>query len=109
MTRVAIVGVGHIGFTPESHRFSWKELTFEAALRAYKDAGVDPRTDVDSFITCAEDYWEGFSIFDEFTPDQLGGVLRPVCTITSDGICGLASAFMQIKAGLFQVVAVESH
>ncbi|MEE9237432.1 MAG: acetyl-CoA acetyltransferase [Thermoplasmata archaeon] len=109
MTRVAVVGVGHIGFMPESHRFSWKELTFEAALKAYKDAGVDPRTDVDSFITCAEDYWEGFSIFGEFTPDQLGGVLRPVCTISSDGICGLASAFMQIKAGLFQVVAVESH
>ncbi len=109
MTRVAIVGIGRVGFTPESHKFSWKELMFEAALKAYEDAGVNPRSDVDSFITCAEDYWEGFSIFDEFTPDQLGGVLRPVCTVTGDAICGLASAFMQITAGLFQVVAVEAH
>jgi acetyl-CoA C-acetyltransferase len=109
MTRVAVVGIGHVGFTPESHRYSWKELMFEAALRAYEDVGIDPRTDVASFITCAEDYWEGFSIFDEFTPDQLGAVLRPTCTVCGDGIHGLAMAFMQIKSGLFDVVAVEAH
>ncbi len=109
MTDVAVVGIGHIGFTPESQQYSWKELTFEAALRAYEDAQVNPREDVDGFITCAEDYWEGFSIFDEFTPDQLGAVLRPMHTATSDAIAAVANGFMQIKAGLFDVVAVESH
>lgn len=109
MTDVAVVGIGHIGFTPESQRYSWKELTFEAALRAYDDAGVNPREEVDGFITCAEDYWEGFSIFDEFTPDQLGSVLRPMHTTTSDALAAVANAFMQIKTGLFDVVAVESH
>jgi acetyl-CoA C-acetyltransferase len=37
---------------------------YEACKKAYVDAGVDVRKDVGSFITCAEDYWEGFSIFD---------------------------------------------
>src|SRR5439155_25540 len=74
--RVGIIGVGMTAFRPSTPEYSWKELMFEAASRAYADAGVDPRTEVDSFVTCAEDYYEGFGIFDEFTPDQLGGALR---------------------------------
>jgi acetyl-CoA C-acetyltransferase len=73
------------------------------------DAGIDPRKDVDSFITCAEDYWEGFSIFDEFVPDQIGATLRPCCTVCGDGLFGLGNAFMQIKTGQLNVVAVEAH
>jgi acetyl-CoA C-acetyltransferase len=83
---------------------------FEAASRAYTDAGIDdPRKTIDAFVTCEEDFWSGISIFDEFTPDQLGGVYKPVYTITSDGLIGLASAYMKIRTGLFDVVAVEAH
>ncbi len=109
MTRVGIVGVGYTDFRSVTPEVSWKEIMYKAASRAYHDAGIDPRRDVDSFITCAEDYWEGFSIFDEFTPDQVGAVLRPMITTCGDGIHGLANAFMQIKTGLMDVVAVESH
>lgn len=109
MTEVAVVGIGYEGFPPETPHLSFKELMFEAAVKAYEDAGVDPRTDVDSFITCAEDYHVGWSISDEGFPDQIGGVLRPFCTATADGLVGLANAFMQIKTGHFDVVVVESH
>jgi acetyl-CoA C-acetyltransferase len=89
---------------------NWKELMYQAACRAYEDAGgLNPRKDVDGFITCAEDYWEGFGIFDEFTPDQLGGVLRPNFTVTGDGIHGLAQAFMILRSGLMDRVVVEAH
>jgi len=87
----------------------WKELMYEACQKAYVDAGIDPRKDVDSFITCAEDYLEGFSIFDEFVPDQIGAVLRPCGTVCADGIFGLGNAYMQIKTGLMDIVAVEAH
>lgn len=106
---VAIVGVGYTAFRELTPELSWKELMFEAASRAYEDAGIDPRREIDSFITCAEDFWEGFSIFDEFTPDQLGAALRPMITITGDGLLGLANAYMQIRSGLCDVVAVEAH
>jgi len=98
-----------VPFRPATPEYSWKEIMYEGASRAYADAGVDPREDVGSFITCAEDYWEGFGIFDEFTPDQIGTVLRPACTVTGDGIQGLAKGVMQIRAGLADVVAVEAH
>jgi len=109
MREVAVIGVGYTSFNSVTPDVNWKELMFEAACKAYEDAGIDPRKDVDSFITCAEDFWEGFSIFDEFTPDQLGAALRPMHTISGDGLQGLANAFMQIRTGFFNIVVVEAH
>lgn len=109
MREVAIIGVGVMPFAPVTPDVNWKELTFAAAVRAYADAGIDPRRDVQSFITCAEDFWEGFAIFDEFTPDQLGAAKRPMITVAGDGLLGLANAYMQIQAGLFDIVVVEAH
>jgi acetyl-CoA C-acetyltransferase len=107
--RVAIVGVGWSGFRPKTPDLSYKELMYEAAARAYADAGVDPRRDVDSFVTVAEDFIEGTSIFDEYVPDQLGAALKPVHTITGDGLHGLATGVMLIRSGIARVVVVEGH
>lgn len=107
--RVAVVGVGHAGFAPITAGVSYKELMFEAAQRAYHDAGVDPREDVDSFVCCSEDLLEGTSIFDEYVPDQIGAMQRPVHTVTADGLFGVATGLMLIRSGLASVVAVEAH
>lgn len=109
MREVAIVGVGHSGFRSITPDMSYKELMYEAAAKAYKDAGVDPRRDVESFVTVAEDFNEGTSIFDEYVPDQIGGVLKPVHTIPGDGIHGLIAAYMQVLTGAMDVVMVEAH
>lgn len=109
MSEVAIVGVGCVGFRPITPELSYKELMFEAATKAYEDAGINPRKDVDVFVTCAEDYLEGFSIFDEFVPDQLGAALRHLFTVSGDGMLGLATAYMLIKTGHFDTVVVEAH
>ncbi|MEM2946847.1 MAG: thiolase domain-containing protein [Candidatus Bathyarchaeia archaeon] len=110
MSEVAIVGVGCVGFRPIMPELSYKELMFEAAVKAYEDAGgINPREDIDVFVTCAEDYLEGFSIFDEFVPDQLGAALRHLFTVSGDGMLGLATAYMLIKTGYFDTVVVEAH
>ncbi len=106
---VAVVGVGYSGFNANTPDLSWKEIMYEAALRAYTDAGINPRRDVDSFVTCAEDIYEGFAIFDEFVPDQLGAVVKPTCTVCADFLYGIATAYMQIRSGLADIVAVEAH
>jgi acetyl-CoA C-acetyltransferase len=109
LRNVAIVGVGMTKLRPSTPEVSYKELIFEAAVKAYADAGVDPRRDVESFVCSSEDFLEGTSIFDEYVPDQLGAVLKPVCTISADGMYSLATAYMQILTGLFDIVAVEAH
>ncbi|MFX0210157.1 MAG: acetyl-CoA acetyltransferase, partial [Candidatus Hodarchaeota archaeon] len=107
--KVCVLGIGHTDFNSMTPDIQWKDIMYEACQKAYIDAGIDVRKDVGSFITCAEDYWEGFSIFDEFVPDQIGALLRPCCTVCGDGIYGLGNAYMQIKTGYFDIVSVESH
>ena len=106
--RVAIIGVGHIPPRTLSSDLSYKEMIYNAASAAYADAGLSPK-DIDGFVGCAEDFLEGTSIFDEYTPDQLGAMQRPVHTITGDGLHGLAAAVMQIETGLMNRVLVEAH
>lgn len=106
--RVAIVGVGVTPPRAVSPDLSFRELTFEAASRAYTDAGIT-HEEIDSFVSVCEDFHEGTSITDEYTPDQLGAVLRPVQTIPGDGLQGVAAAVMLIRSGIAEVVAVEAH
>ncbi len=106
--RVAIVGVGTVPPRQLSGERSYRELTFEAATRAYADAGITHQ-DIDSFISVCEDFHEGTSITDEYTPDQLGAVLRPVHTVAGDGVQGIAAAVMLIRSGIADLVAVEAH
>jgi acetyl-CoA C-acetyltransferase len=107
--RVGVAGVGWSGFAPTTPGISYKELMFEAARNAYAEAGVDPRSEIDSFVACSEDIEEGTSIFDEYVPDQLGAVQRPVQTVASDGLFGLATGVMLIRSGVASRVAVEGH
>ena len=108
--RVGIAGVGWFGFQPEVVDYSFREMMFKAAQRAYEDAGgLDPRKDVDAFVSCQEDFWEGIAISDEFAPDPVGGAMKSVYTVTGDGLQCVGQAYMMIKSGLFDVVVVESH
>src|SRR3989338_6084217 len=106
--RVAIVGVGFTTAQPTTPFLSFKELIFEAAQKAYLDAAVEP-AQIGAFVTCAEDLNEGISIFDEYTPDQLGAVQKPMHTLTEDGLYGIADAVMQIQAGVADLVEVEAQ
>ncbi|MBM4429234.1 MAG: acetyl-CoA acetyltransferase [Chloroflexi bacterium] len=106
---VAIIGVGYAGFRTLTPDLSYKEMMYQAAVKAYDDAGVDPRRDIESFVTVAEDFTEGTSIFDEYVPDQLGAILKPVHTICGEGLHGFIAAYMQILTGAMDIVAVESH
>ena len=107
--RVGVVGVGFEGFRPAITDISTRELMYQAASKAYEDAGIDPRKDVGSFICCTEDLWEGWSIADEMVPDQIGGARRPLCTVPADGITGIGHAIMHIRSGVADVVTVEAH
>ena len=107
--KVAIVGVGYTPPRPITPDVSYKEMIYEAAVKSYNDANLASHKDIQGFITCAEDLIEGTSIFDEYTPDQLGAVQKPMHTITGDVLHGLATAVMNIQTGLMDIVVVEAH
>ena len=46
MERIAIIGVGVEGFRSAIRELSYKEMAYQAAVKAYDDAQINPRTDV---------------------------------------------------------------
>ena len=106
--RAAIIGIGYTPLRSISPEVSYREMIFEAAVRAYADAGIEPR-DVSTFVSISEDYTEGTAIADEYVPDQLGAVLKPVHTVASDGVTGLASLVMQLETGEMDIGVIEGR
>ncbi len=106
--RVGIIGIGCTGFKPVTPDVSYRELIFEAAKKAYDEAGLHPK-EIDSFISATEDFMEGYSIADEYVPDQLGAVLKSVHTVAADFLQALGVGYMMIKTGQFKTIAIEAH
>jgi hypothetical protein len=106
--RVGIIGIGWLGPYKEAN-FHFQEFIFKTAQKSYESSGLDPRKDIDGFISCQEDFWEGVSISDEFAPDPLGGARRPTFTVAGDLMQGLAEGYMMIRSNLFNAVAIEAH
>ncbi|MDY6989334.1 MAG: acetyl-CoA acetyltransferase [Thermodesulfobacteriota bacterium] len=107
LNKVAIVGVGTTGFRATSPDVSFRELTYEAAVKAYTDARVDPK-DIDGFVATSEDFLEGYSIADEYSNDQLGAIHKPVSTVAGDFMQSLAQGCMMIQSGFSRIVAVQA-
>ena len=107
MTRqVAVIGAGTTGFRATTPDVSYRELTYEAAKKAYLDAGVEPK-EIGAFVATSEDFVEGYSIADEYAPDQLGAALKSLYTVPGDFIQAMGSAVMMLKSGLYDIVAVQ--
>ncbi len=104
--RVAIVGIGTTGFRATSPDVSYREMTYEAANKAYLDAGIGPN-DVGAFVATSEDFLEGYSIADEYAPDQLGAVLKSIHTVPGDFIQSLGNAYMIVQSGYADIVVVQ--
>jgi len=105
---VVVMGVGICGSFPASGGLSYRELIAKAATMAYEDAGVTAEQ-IDGAVSCEEDFNSGYSISDEYVPDQIGMVRKPVYTVGGDFLQGIASAVMQINTGRFNILVVESY
>ncbi len=105
---VAVMGVGICGSFPTSSGLSYRELIARAAEMAYRDAGIEPE-ELDGAVSVEEDFVSGYSIADEYVPDQLGVVRKPVYTICGDFLHGISSAVMQIETGRYDMIVVEAY
>lgn len=105
---VALLGMGICGFTPTSTGMSYREMIAKAAKMAYRDAGVTIDL-IDGAVSAEEDFPSGYSIADEYVPEQLGMVRKPVYTIPGDFMHAVASAAMQIETGRYDILVVESY
>jgi acetyl-CoA C-acetyltransferase len=103
---VAIAGIGTTGFRATTPDVSYRELTYEAAMKAYLDAGIEPKQ-VGAFVATSEDFIEGYSISDEYSPDQVGAVLKPIHTVPGDFLQSLGNGWMLVQSGFADLVVVQ--
>ena len=103
-----VMGVGFCGAFPASGGLSYREMIARAAAMAYEDAGIRAE-DLDGAVSCEEDFVSGYSIADEYVPDQLGVQRKAVYTICGDFLHGLCSAVMQIRTGRYKRLVVEGY
>jgi len=105
---VSVMGIGITGAVPTSDGLSYRELIVKAARMAYQDAGIEP-AQLDGAVSVEEDFVSGYSISDEYVPDQLGMVRKPIYTINGDYLHGFGSAVMQIQTGEFDMLVVQAY
>ncbi|MCL5961166.1 MAG: hypothetical protein M1358_17980 [Chloroflexi bacterium] len=106
--KVAIVGIGRSKISPRDTEHSYRELVFEAVSNAHKDAGIT-NEQIPSVVTVGEDLAEGRAIADEFSVDPTGGMLKSNDRICGDGLYAVVTAYMQITAGLFDIVIAVGY
>lgn len=105
---VVIRGIGFVGAFPTSTGLSYREMTARAARMAYDEAGVTA-DQVEGAVVAEEDFISGYSISDEYTPDQLGVQRKSVYTVCGDFLQALGSAVMQIRTGQFRLLVVSAY
>ncbi len=105
---VVVMGLGFCGASNISAGLSYREMIAKAATMAYEEAGVTAGQ-IEAAVSCEEDFYSGYSIADEYVPDQLGVVRKSVYTICGDFIQGVCSAVMQLNAGQHKLLVVESY
>lgn len=105
---IVVMGVGYCGSFPMSGGLSYRELIARAAAMAYAEAGIEAEQ-LDGAVSVEEDFVSGYSIADEYVPDQLGVQRKSVYTVCGDFLHGVCSAAMQINTGQFKLLAVEAY
>jgi acetyl-CoA C-acetyltransferase len=106
--KTVIMGIGCCGAFPLSGGLSYREMIARSASMAYADAGIEA-SQLDGAVSCEEDFVSGYSIADEYVPDQLGVQRKSVYTIPGDFLQGLCSAVMQIQTGQFKMLVVQGY
>lgn len=106
--RIAIMGVGFSGAFPVSGGLSYREMISRSAAMAYADAGIEA-WQLDGAVSCEEDFVSGYSIADEYVPDQLGVQRKSIYTIPGDFLHGFSSAVMQLRTGQFKMLVVQAY
>ncbi len=105
---VGVIGVGQIPCVKRLRGKDLREMLYEAAKKAYREAELTP-DDVDAVVACGLEFFEGVSITDSYTPDQVGGRLKFNTLIGNDSLTAFIHACMLIETGFYDVVLVEAH
>ena len=106
--RVAIVAVGQTKYDANRADVSEGELAYEAIKPALEGAGLS-LSDIDSAVTCSQDFWDGRTISSMNIQHVVGAHLGHEDKVAEDGVNAVFCGMAQILSGHMDVVLVSSH
>jgi acetyl-CoA C-acetyltransferase len=106
--RVGIVAAGQTKYHPNRSDVSEEELAYEAIRQVLEATGLT-LSDIDSAVTCSQDFWDGRTISDMNVQHVVGAHLGHEDKVAEDGINAVYVAMGQILSGHHDVVLVVAH
>lgn len=108
MREVYVTGVGETPCKPIFVGRDFREMLFEAASEAFADAGISS-AEVDGVVSSGFDFYEGVSITDSYTPDQVGGRLKFNTMVSNDSLNAFIHGCMLVASGRLENVVVSAY
>lgn len=105
---VWIAGVGEVPCKERYVGMDFREMLYSAAKKAYQDAEMTP-AEIDGIVSSGMDFYEGVSITDSYTPDQVGGRLKFNTLVSNDGLNAFIHGYMLVRTGHFRSVMVTAY
>jgi acetyl-CoA C-acetyltransferase len=106
--RVAIIAVGQTKYRPNRADVNEEELAYEAVRQVLEQTGLT-LSDIDSAISCSQDFWDGRTISNMNIQHVVGAHLSDEDKVAEDGINAVYTAMARILSGHHHIVLVLAH
>ncbi|MCJ7520924.1 MAG: thiolase family protein [Dehalococcoidia bacterium] len=106
--RVGILAVGQTRYHPERSDASEEELAYEAIKPVLEETGLT-LSDIDSAVTCSQDFWDGRTISNMNVQRVVGAHMGHEDKVAEDGINAVYVGMAQVLSGHQDIVLVVAH
>ena len=106
--RVGIVAVAQTKYHPNRCDVNEEELAWEAVKPVLEETGLS-LWDIESAVTCSQDFWDGRTISNMNVQHVVGAHLQHEDKVCEDGINAVYVAMSQILSGHYDAVLVVAH
>jgi acetyl-CoA C-acetyltransferase len=106
--RAGICSVGQTRYHPDRADVSEGELAFEAIKQALEETGLT-LSDVDSAVSCSQDFWDGRTISNMNIQPFVGAHLGHEDKVAEDGLNAVYCGMAQVLSGHHEIVLVVAH
>ncbi len=106
--QVGIVAVAQTKYQPNRADVNEEELAYEAVKLVLDQTGLT-LSDIDSSISCSQDFWDGRTISNMNIQHVVGAHLSDEDKVAEDGINAVYTAMARILSGRHHIVLVLAH
>lgn len=106
--RAAICAVSQTKYSPDRSDAQEGELVYEAIKQVLQETGLT-LSDIDSAITCSQDFWDGRTISSMNVQHFVGAHLSHEDKMAEDGINAIYAGMAQVLSGHVKYCLIASH